>query len=496
MLLMSSTALAQVAGGTLIVNVPNSPGEIMLDGFPTGQEAPATLENVAPGTHLVQMEFGCMVGEKQVTVTADKTTKLTLPMTYKGGTGTIRLKGVPYTATILVDDAPIRSWEEGVEAKCGSRRITVESPGFEDWSTNAIVTSGKWLTVQVSLVEAEIQETAPAPPRQSSRPVDDFEDDYDELDELDRAYADEGDDYDDYDEFDELDEPEPSSRSSRDKDRERELERRQQEQEERKRAEAERRRAEEQAKRDEEDRRRAEEERREREAIERRQAEEDARRQAEEDERRSRYGDIDSLDAEEEEEEPQSRRRTSTDDELDELEEEYDEFDEDDGGRSRRNYDDEEDFDDEFDDEDTDRFDDEDEYDELDELDEGSSGRDREPREPREPRAPREGSSLSGGKGLQLGGTAAAGAVALGGATFAIVSSVQYSAGRDNWNVIVDATGFGSEQEISYWDQYVQPYRNRAIAGAIIAGVGLAAAGTWFFVAPDGTVHVGISRRF
>ena len=170
LLLSTSIALAQMPGGTLVVSVPNAPGEIMLDGFPTGQTSPATLENVAPGTHLIEMQFGCMVGEREVTVTADKTTKVTLPMQYRGGHGTIRLKGVPYTATVLMDDAPVRSWAEGVEAKCGARRITVESPGFEDWSDQAVVTTGKWVTVSVELVEADIQEDAPPPSRPQDRP--------------------------------------------------------------------------------------------------------------------------------------------------------------------------------------------------------------------------------------------------------------------------------------------------------------------------------------
>ncbi len=458
--------MAQVAGGTLVVNVPNAPGEIMLDGFPTGQEAPATLENVAPGTHLVQMEFGCMVGEKEVAVEADKTTTLTLPMQYKGGTGTIRLKGVPYTATVLVDDAPVGSWDEGVEAKCGSRRLVIESPGFEDWSGETIITSGKWVTVPVALVESEIQESAPAP-RPTARPVDDDfydEDDFelDELDELDRAYADGGED--------DFDLDEPSSSNSRDRDRDRELERRQREQSDRQAAEEERRRA-------------AEEERRE---------EEEDRRLEEEEDRKSRYGDIDSLDEEEDEldEEPEDRRRSS----RDEVEEEddYESFEED-NSSDRRNYEA-----DEFDDEDSDRFEDEDDYDELDELDSDSDSS-REPRsakEPREARSSRESGGGSNSKALKLGGTAAGGVVALGGGALAVVSSIQYSAGHSNWEVIVEATGFGSEQEISYWNQYVQPYRNRAIVGAIVAGVGLAAGGTWFFVAPDGTVHVGMTRRF
>lgn len=471
LLLLSSTALAQVAGGTLVVNVPNAPGEIMLDGFPTGKDAPATLENVAPGTHLLQMEYGCLVGELEVTVAADKTVELTLPMSYKGGTGTVRLKGLPNVATVLVDDTPVRSWAEGVEAKCGSRTITIESPGFEDWSTDAIVTSGKWLTITAEMVEAAIVEAAPAP-RADTRPVDDFEDDYDELDELDAASA--------YDELDEL----SSGSGSRDKERDRELERRQAEQEERRLAEVERRREADEARRaaeqDEADRRRAAEE---------------ARRRQEEAERKARYGDIDSLDGDDEDEEPGGRRRDADDEDddydlggdrfSDEIEVEED-------GADRR---DDEYLDDEFDDEDTDRFDDDDdeERDEVDELDGGSSGRQKAPREAREPRS---GGGLDTAKVLKYGGTGALAAVAVGGGVMAIVSGIQYSTGKGYWDDIVGATGVGSEQEITYWRSYVQPYKTRAIIGGVMAGVGLAGAGAWFFIGPDGTVQVGYTRRF
>jgi hypothetical protein len=490
LLLWSTTALAQVAGGTLIVNVPNAPGEIMLDGFPTGQVSPATMENVAPGTHLVELEYGCMVGGKEVTVAADKTTKMTLPMQYKGGTGTVRLKGMPYTATVLIDDAPIRSWAEGVEAKCGSRRIVVESPGFEDWATEVVITSGKWVTVSVTLVEAEIQETAPAP-RPTARPVNDFEDDYDELDELDEidaAYASRNDDYrDEYDELDDLDEPGPSGRDrDRDRDRKRERrlkeqedrdsierERRQQEQEDRDRAERERRQDEEDARRLEEERRRQAEADRRQAEVDRRQAEVDRRERQEKEERRSRYGDIDSLD---DEEEPESTRGSSRSNELDELEDDYEERD----SRGRRDVEEND-----FDDVDGDRFD---ESDEFDELDSGPSRRDSAPPEPRTGGLP--------AKPLQLGGTAGLAAVGIGGGVLAVVSLVQYSVGREHWGTVVDAAGIGSNQEVQYWELYVQPYKNRAIIGGLIAGVGFAAAGTWFFVSPDGTVQVGYSRRF
>ncbi len=471
---------AQMAGGTLVVNVPNAPGEIMLDGFPTGQIAPATLENVAPGTHLVQLEYGCMLGEKQATVQANKTTRLTLPMQYKGGSGTIRLKGVPYNATVLLDDAPVRSWAEGVEAKCGSRRLAVEAAGFEEWHGDTIITSDKWVTVEVTMLESEIQEFVPAP-RSMARPTDDFEDDFedyddfDELDEIDAAYVEEEkraleerDEYDERDDLDELDEPEESSSSSRSRDRSREYQRRQAEQEKRNRAQ-------EEARQEEEDRRAVEEAEKHREEELAHQHQEEARRADEEDERRSRYGDIDSLDDEEEMEDDSSRRRSSSEDE------DPDEFGEEDGedrGASSRDRRDEE-----VDDYDSDDFEEED-YDDLDER--GGSERLREPRK----------SSSVGSRSLKFGGTGGLAAVAVGGGVFGLISTIQYQAGYQNWEVIIAATGFGSPKEIEYWTLYVQPYKTRMVIGYVVAGVGLAASGAWFFVAPDGTVQVGISRRF
>ncbi len=122
-----------------------------------------------------------------------------------------------------------------------------------------------------------------------------------------------------------------------------------------------------------------------------------------------------------------------------------------------------------------------------DDLDErGGSERLREPRK----------SSSVGSRSLKFGGTGGLAAVAVGGGVFGLISTIQYQAGYQNWEVIIAATGFGSPKEIEYWTLYVQPYKTRMVIGYVVAGVGLAASGAWFFVAPDGTVQVGISRRF
>ena len=41
--------------GRIEVSAPDAPGEIVLDSFPTGEIAPATIEDVPPGEHQVEL---------------------------------------------------------------------------------------------------------------------------------------------------------------------------------------------------------------------------------------------------------------------------------------------------------------------------------------------------------------------------------------------------------------------------------------------------------
>lgn len=237
-------SVAFAASGSIDVQVQNAPGEIVLDGFPTDKKAPAVLEQVPIGTHVIELEYGCMVGKADVNVTEGAKAVVKLPLTNRGGEGTLRLKGVPFGAEVTVDGAPVAKAEEGVKLPCGARRVEVSAAGFSSWSEVVVVTTGKWTTLQPTLVE-EMDE-APAPrPQPAVSALDEDEEPAPvrtstptrtpvrtDLDELDEESEDDPDAELDEDELlareseDELDErPESSGRGGRDEEEEEEIRR-------------------------------------------------------------------------------------------------------------------------------------------------------------------------------------------------------------------------------------------------------------------------------
>jgi len=255
--LLSTVASANT--GTINVDISTAPGEIELDGFPTGQTAPAIIDSVSPGDHLIELEYGCMVGSTTVTVYRDQEATADIHLENRGGEGTVRLRGLPRSAAVFFDEAPLEGIDRGVQVACGGHRVRVEASGFQDWESMVVVTTGRWVTLEVSMVEGQIEESVrPAP----------------------IAYEEDSSDWDDedgWDDDDSWDEPAGPSRA--------ELARAERErfEEEERRAAAEAERA-----------RREEEVRRAAEAEVRRLEEEAARARAELE--RETYGDIDSLD--------------------------------------------------------------------------------------------------------------------------------------------------------------------------------------------------------
>ena len=107
-------SVAFAATGSIDVQVSNAPGEIVLDGFPTDKRAPALLEQVPIGSHVVELEYGCMVGKAEVNVSEGAKAVVKLPLSNRGGEGTLRLRGTPFNAEVMVDGAPISKAEEGM----------------------------------------------------------------------------------------------------------------------------------------------------------------------------------------------------------------------------------------------------------------------------------------------------------------------------------------------------------------------------------------------
>ncbi|MCK6520114.1 PEGA domain-containing protein [Myxococcota bacterium] len=194
---------AWAASGSVDVKVSNAPGEIILDGIPTGVKAPAVLSDVPVGSHQLELEYGCMVGSATVDVTDGQTTVVELPLQNVGGTGMLRFKNLPNGAEVVIDGAEVARVDEGVSLRCGARTVEIEAPGYEPFTTKVIVTSAKRVNLDVAMTAADISTPAPKPP---PRPVEEDEDDEP------MSEPDAGDD-----ELDSLDEPdEPPSRGGRD----------------------------------------------------------------------------------------------------------------------------------------------------------------------------------------------------------------------------------------------------------------------------------------
>jgi hypothetical protein len=254
---------AAASTGQIRVEVSNAPGEINLDGMPTDQKAPATIEFVSPGEHLVELQYGCLTGSQKVTVSPKKQTTTRLRMKTIKGAGTLRLRGLPPIAQVYVDDAPVSQATKGIGMPCGGHRIRAEAEGFADWEEMVVITTDRWTTTTVHMVEVAIESAARRPPERVHLEVDD---DFDE----------------DLDDWEEVEEDDLLARERAIEEREGRLRQKEQAQEKARQAAAAEKRS-----RAEAERSRAE-----------------AERQSRADNaRRSRYGDVDSLDGDEPDEE-------------------------------------------------------------------------------------------------------------------------------------------------------------------------------------------------
>jgi hypothetical protein len=174
--------------GQILVDVTNAPGEISLDGMPTDQTAPATIEFVSPGEHLIELQHGCLNGSQKVTVVANKRTNARLRMRTVKGSGTLRLRGLPPMAQVFIDDAPVGSASEGIGVPCGGHRVRAEADGFADWEEMVVITTDRWTTSTIEMVEVDI-EFAPRPPERVVLRVDeDFDEDLDDWEDIEEDF--------------------------------------------------------------------------------------------------------------------------------------------------------------------------------------------------------------------------------------------------------------------------------------------------------------------
>ena len=153
-LALSPQALAQETGDIFVTVSGGASGRIHLDGLDMGSEAPATLRNVAVGSHKVQVKGNCVVGIQTVDVTADRVTRTELVLQPRGGFVEVQVE--PEFAEILLDGAIFGTGPRvATEVPCGPHILQIEAIGFLTETRPLQVSMGSVHRLEVSLKSKE-----------------------------------------------------------------------------------------------------------------------------------------------------------------------------------------------------------------------------------------------------------------------------------------------------------------------------------------------------
>ncbi len=153
-LAFSPSAFAQETGDIFVTVAGGSSGRIHLDGLDMGSEAPATLRNVAVGSHKVQVKGDCVDGVQTVEVAADRVTRTDLVLQPRGGFVEVQVE--PEFAEILLDGAVFGTGPRvATEAPCGAHILQVEAIGFLTETRPLEVSMGSVHRLEVSLQSKE-----------------------------------------------------------------------------------------------------------------------------------------------------------------------------------------------------------------------------------------------------------------------------------------------------------------------------------------------------
>ncbi len=150
LLLMSAPALAQETGDIFVSVAGGGSGRIHLDGFDTGNEAPATLRDVEMGAHKIEIFGECISGTKTLEVVPGRISRAELIL--QPGSGFMEIKVVPEVAEVLVDGAPLGTGPMlATEMACGPHILQVESIGFLTETRPIEVKMGSVHRMEISL---------------------------------------------------------------------------------------------------------------------------------------------------------------------------------------------------------------------------------------------------------------------------------------------------------------------------------------------------------
>lgn len=148
LLLLAATGLAHASGIEVKSNPPG--GEVWIDGQPTGQQTPALVDGLDPGTHEVTVFRRCLGARADVEVLGSGAPTLELELTEAAGN---------LLVVAQPEDAEIELGERGMmlyagvptAVQCGTHSLKITSPGHATAVLNVDVHPLVTTTVPVSL---------------------------------------------------------------------------------------------------------------------------------------------------------------------------------------------------------------------------------------------------------------------------------------------------------------------------------------------------------
>ncbi len=151
--LLVMPAAAQETGDVFVTLVDGNVGTIYLDGNETGMQTPATLREIAPGQHQVQVRGDCMVANATVDVAPGRIARTEMKMSSVGGF--LMLEIDPPEATVFLDGEKLGTGPSmGIEADCGDHVLEAVMEGLAPEKRTIRVEMGSAQTLVFDLQEA------------------------------------------------------------------------------------------------------------------------------------------------------------------------------------------------------------------------------------------------------------------------------------------------------------------------------------------------------
>ena len=147
LLLAIAESHAQDSGDVFVSLPKDQVGEIFVDGQPTGETAPGTVQ-VPAGSHMIQVKGDCLSDTRSADVTANQVTRLDMELKPLGGFAQINAS--PAGATVRLDGALIEV-PAAIELSCGRHVLKTSAERYLTDERELIVEMGGAYNINVEL---------------------------------------------------------------------------------------------------------------------------------------------------------------------------------------------------------------------------------------------------------------------------------------------------------------------------------------------------------